>query len=116
MVSVLCSDFAESETLNAVDRLLLKSEADLPDDRRSLFVCAECGDLGCGAITISVKRAVDTIVWSDFGYENNYEESVSRDDYIVGEKSPFQCAGLNRHEVEVGIELRKDAIWAPTLL
>src|SRR5690242_13676983 len=59
MVSVLCADFVESETLKAVNRLLLKSEADLPGDRRSLFVCAECGDLGCGAITISVKRAAE---------------------------------------------------------
>src|SRR5579883_2027141 len=76
MVSVLCADFVPSETLNAVDRLLLKSEADLPNGRRSLFVCSECGDLGCGVITISVERAVDTMVWSDFGYENNYENQV----------------------------------------
>src|SRR5262249_3807624 len=81
MVSVLCADFVESETLNAVDRLLLKSEADLPNGRRSLFVCSEDGDLGCGAITISVKRAVDSVLWSDFGYENNYEKQVWRDDY-----------------------------------
>jgi hypothetical protein len=81
MVSVLCADFVESETLKAVDRLSLESDADLPNDRRSLFVCAECGDLGCGAITISVKRAVDTVVWSDFGYENNYEARFLRDDY-----------------------------------
>ena len=88
MVSVLCTDFVESETLKAVGRLLLKSEADLPNDRRSLFVCAECGDLGCGAITISVKRAGDNVVWSDFGYENNYEERVLRDDYR--DVGPFQ--------------------------
>jgi hypothetical protein len=81
LVSVLCADFVESETLNAAERLLLKSEADLPNNRRSLFVCAECGELGCGAITVSVKRAVDSVVWSDFGYENNYEAGVWRDDY-----------------------------------
>lgn len=88
MVSVLCTDFVESETLKAVDRLLLESEADLPNDRRSLFVCAECGCLGCGAITVSVKRAADSVVWSDFGYENNYEERVLRDDYR--DVGPFQ--------------------------
>jgi hypothetical protein len=81
MVSMLCADFVESETIKAVDRLLLKSEADLPDDRRSLFVCAECGDLGCGAITLSVKQVDDSVVWCDFGYENNYEAGVWRDDY-----------------------------------
>jgi hypothetical protein len=81
MVSVLCRDFVESETSKAVDRLLLKSEADLPNDRRSLFVCSECGELGCGAITVAVTRAVDTVIWSDFGYENNYEARVSLDEY-----------------------------------
>jgi hypothetical protein len=45
----ICAGFVESETLKAVDRLLLMSDADFPNDRRSLFVCAECGDLGCGA-------------------------------------------------------------------
>ena len=88
MVSVLCSEFAESDTLKAVDRLLLKSEADLPSDRRSLFVCAECGDLGCGAITISIKRAADRVVWCDFGYEDNYEARVLRDDY--SDVGPFE--------------------------
>src|SRR5258708_34764022 len=81
MVSVLCADFVASKTLNAVDRLLLKSEADFPNDRRSLFVCSECGDLGCGAITVSIKRTDDSVVWSDFGYQNNYEAGVFRDDY-----------------------------------
>ena len=81
MVSVLCVLTRQSETLNAADRLLLKSEADLPNNRRSLFVCAECGDLGCGAITVSIKRAANSLVWFDFGYENNYEAGVWRDDY-----------------------------------
>jgi hypothetical protein len=60
--------------LTAVDRLLLTSEADFPNERRSLFVCAECGDLGCGAVTLSVTRVGGKVVWSDFGYENTYEE------------------------------------------
>src|SRR5579864_7560198 len=73
MVSALCADFAASETLRAVDRLLLKAEADLPNDRRSLFICAECGDLGCGAVTVSVRRIGAKVLWSDFGFENDYE-------------------------------------------
>jgi hypothetical protein len=50
MVSVLCVEYAEDETANAISRLLLSQKADLPDGRRSFFVCSECGDLGCGAI------------------------------------------------------------------
>ena len=79
MVSVLCLDFALPESLRAVDRLLLKSEADLPNDRHSLFVCAECGDLGCGAVALSVKRTGEQVRWSDFGLENDHEEKVCRE-------------------------------------
>ena len=51
-------------------------------------MCAECGDLGCGAITVSIKRADDRVVWCDFGYENTYEAQVLRDEYAnVG---PFE--------------------------
>jgi hypothetical protein len=81
MVSVLCVDFGVHENAKAVNRLLLKSEADLPNDRRSLFICAECGDLGCGAVTVSTTRVGETVVWSDFGYQNDYEPEISRDDY-----------------------------------
>ena len=88
MVSVLCRDFALAEGSTAEDRLLLKSEADFPNDRRSLFVCAECGDLGCGAVTLSVRRVGGKVVWSDFGHENTHEERVLRDDYT--DVGPFE--------------------------
>jgi hypothetical protein len=81
LVSVLCGDFALPETLKAADRLVLRSDADLPNNRRSLFVCAECGDLGCGAVSVLVTRVADQIVWSDFGYENTYEEQILREGY-----------------------------------
>jgi hypothetical protein len=88
MVSVLCSDFALPETLKAADRLLLTCDADLPNNRRSLFVCAECGDLGCGTVSVLVTRVADLLIWSDFGYENTYEEQVSHEPYEnIG---PFQ--------------------------
>jgi hypothetical protein len=80
-VSVLCRDFVLSETIRAANRLLLFEPADCPDDRRSLFVCAECGDLGCGAVTASIVREDDEIVWKDFGYENNYEQNIVMDEY-----------------------------------
>jgi hypothetical protein len=103
MVSVLCLDFTQSEMLKAVDRLLLKSDADLPSNRRSLFLCAECGDLGCGAISVSIKREDDRVVWADFGYENTYEAQVLRADYAnVGpfefEFHPYQSTLLSAIE------------------
>jgi hypothetical protein len=81
MVSILCAEFSPSETAKAIGRLLLNEKADLPNDRRSLFVCSECGDIGCGAITAVVEKRGGTITWSTFGYENNWEDKVDLGDY-----------------------------------
>lgn len=61
----------------AVNRILLNEPADFPDNRRSLYVCPECGDLGCGAVSALVERVQDKVIWRDFGYQNNYESGVS---------------------------------------
>ena len=48
MVSVLCFEYAAQaldESMKAANRLLLAEKADHPHDRRSLFICSECGDL-----------------------------------------------------------------------
>ena len=63
------------EQKKAVERLLLRAPADLPNNRRSIFVCGECGDIGCGALTAVIEEVGDTIVWRDFGYENNYDDA-----------------------------------------
>ena len=81
MVSILCSEYSSDETAKAVGRLLLNGNADLPNDRRSFFVCSECGDLGCGAITAVVERQGETITWKAFGYENTYEDKIFLDAY-----------------------------------
>jgi hypothetical protein len=62
---------------------------DLGDARVMLFVCAECGDLGCGAVTAAVHSDGDTITWSDFKYENNYDEAMTTSIANVG---PFAFA------------------------
>jgi hypothetical protein len=81
MVSVFYYEYAREETIKAANRLLLTESADLPADRRSLFICSECGDIGCGAITALVVRDGHSIVWKAFGYENNYEENILLDNY-----------------------------------
>jgi len=40
-------------------------------------VCAECGDLGCGALQALVERSPDGFVWHDFAFENNYDTSMT---------------------------------------
>ena len=65
----------------AIDRLLLRAPADFPNDRRSLYICPECADLGCGAVSVVIERDMENIVWRDFGYENNYDPDVIREGF-----------------------------------
>jgi hypothetical protein len=52
-------------------------EMDGPIERHrvTLFVCSECADLGCGAITAEIARDGDLIVWSRFAYQNNWQDA-----------------------------------------
>jgi hypothetical protein len=80
-VSVICFDYSREETIQAVNRLLLAEKAVIPGDRRTLFICSECGDIGCGAVTAFLVREGESIVWKDFGFENNYEENIRLEEY-----------------------------------
>jgi hypothetical protein len=61
----------------AIRQLLLELPAVLPAGRQQIFVCAECGDIGCGSITAHVSSSGDCYVWRDFAYENDYDEAMS---------------------------------------
>ncbi|MGB2679410.1 MAG: hypothetical protein WAN12_20185 [Candidatus Acidiferrum sp.] len=77
--SVLWAEGPAKARREAGQRLLRLKDADCPNDRRTLYVCAECGDIGCGAITILVDCDAETVTWREFGYENDYEPSVSHE-------------------------------------
>jgi len=59
---------------------LASSQLRLPSmssERVLLYVCPECGDIGCGAYSVKVSRTTDIFTWSDFAYENGYEDARS---------------------------------------
>jgi hypothetical protein len=76
LVSVLCKEWVVEEREKSVRRLLGEEAADFPDDRRSLLVCPECGDIGCGAVSIVLQVSDKTVLWQGFGYQNNYEPEI----------------------------------------
>lgn len=47
---------------------------DLASGRVPVLVCAECGDLACGAVAVRIECGPSSVVWSDFAYENTYED------------------------------------------
>ena len=59
-----------------IDRLLGKSPPDMAHGRTSLYICPECGDLGCGAVTVLIERGDHVVTWKNFGIQNNYEDVV----------------------------------------
>ena len=57
---------------NLLHVLTLQQKSDLTSGRVLLYVCAECADINCGAITANILDLGDRIVWKDFGYETDY--------------------------------------------
>jgi len=72
-VSVLVSDWPTEAALEDLDRLLGAAPEPSLGGRTAMYVCAECGDLGCGAVTAVIEFDAEHVVWRDFGYQNNYE-------------------------------------------
>jgi len=58
---------------------LLEGDSDdelLDDGQFMIFVCPECADLKCGAIICTIERADNGFTWSNFAYDNGYEEGM----------------------------------------
>ena len=45
----------------------------MPTDRILLYVCSDCGDISCGALSAKIDFTENRIIWSDFAYENSIE-------------------------------------------
>lgn len=55
---------AAPSVLESVERLLGRLPGDAPLGRVSVYVCAECGDLGCGAVTVQLSFTAQCVTWS----------------------------------------------------
>lgn len=58
----------------ALKNLRLQSKSELVDNRVELYICAACGDIGCGAVTAKVIDKGDRIVWSEFASQSDPDE------------------------------------------
>lgn len=103
MVSILCPEFDQQETSKSVRQLLLRDETDPSAARIAIFVCAECADMGCGAITALVEKTADSITWRAFGYENDYED-IRLDGYDAFGPYTFDATAYE-HALTQGLNL-----------
>lgn len=62
------------QNAQAVDRFTCVASPDSESGRVLLYICPECGDIGCGAYSAFIERGGGTYVWRDFAYEYGYED------------------------------------------
>jgi len=65
--------------VNGGTAAMLTSDVPVGGHRVALFVCPECGDFACGAITVRVSRTERGVEWSDFAYENGSDPASRLD-------------------------------------
>ena len=53
---------------------LLQAPAQTGSGRVLIYICPECGDIGCGAYSVRISASDSTYIWESFAYENGYEE------------------------------------------
>ncbi len=70
---------------HTIAQLLLEESPEPESGRVPIYICPECGALGCGAVTVKIEKSSEWIVWSDFAFENNYEGTVE----LYSEVGPF---------------------------
>ena len=66
----------------------LNERSELATGRVMIYVCAECGDIDCGAITAVIKDCGESMVWSEFGYETDYAGLTEK--YLQIEQIKFE--------------------------
>lgn len=68
-------------------RRLLGDDAGDVDGRVAIYVCAECGEVECGAVTALVERDADTgeVVWRDFAHTLREDDGWRHDPLAWGE-------------------------------
>ena len=84
--------------------LSLGLQDSLPAGRVELYVCRECGDLGCGALTVNIERSGSVVRWSEFGWD----DSLSDEPYdAIGDplEFTFQAASYDETLRAVGERL-----------
>lgn len=70
---------------HTIAQLLAKELPEPESGRVPIYICPECGDLGCGAVTARIDEEADSYIWSNFAFENNYEGTIE----LYSEVGPF---------------------------
>ncbi|MBX3287178.1 MAG: hypothetical protein KF703_17655 [Actinobacteria bacterium] len=61
---------------DTVRRLGLEAEPSVAGGREPIYVCPECGDLGCGAVTARITASEGVVRWDAFAVENDWDPEI----------------------------------------
>lgn len=64
----------DSLNKHSLKQLLLQEPPETESGRSLIYVCPECADIGCGAYGCKITKVGEAYIWSEFAYENGYEE------------------------------------------
>ena len=62
------------QSLRFADNLIRCDQPQAEPCRVVIYICPECGDIGCGAYSVQIRSVSGEIIWEEFAYENGYEE------------------------------------------
>jgi hypothetical protein len=68
----------EDHDERAAQRLLRKEAPDI-EGRVAIYICPECGDLDCGALTTLITRDSGDIVWRDVAVSSLFDGTWSHE-------------------------------------
>lgn len=88
--------------IKKIDEFLGNEKPELETGRTCFYVCPECGDIGCGAITAKIEVTDNAVVWKDFGYEDDSDFLVA-DTYQFENIGPFYFDKRQYFDVFYGI-------------
>lgn len=83
------------ENLKLSAAFLLQAPVQTGSVRVLIYICPECGDIGCGAYSARISSSNSAYIWESFAYENGYEEP-----HIIKGIGPFK---FDRHMYESAI-------------
>jgi hypothetical protein len=75
----LCKGLSELREA-AIARLRVEAVPDTETGRVILYMCPECGDIGCGSYSTIIESIEGEYVWRSFAYENGYEPAAPVED------------------------------------
>jgi len=67
----------KSEQSKALKEFRLQTKPHLADNRIEIYICNECGDIGCGSVTVQIHDRGEKIVWAKFAKQHNPDEISS---------------------------------------